>query len=46
LVRQAQMVMKNAEETVRDENDRADVRIRFDRAYASLGPHGDDLKAE
>ncbi|MCU1363918.1 MAG: uncharacterized protein JWM55_1746 [Acidimicrobiaceae bacterium] len=42
LVRQAQMVMKNAEESVRDENDLADVRIRFDRAYASLRPHGDD----
>jgi uncharacterized membrane protein len=43
LMRQADMVMKNAEESVREENDLADVRLRYERAVAALQPHGDAL---
>jgi uncharacterized membrane protein len=40
LIRQAEMVMKSADESVRDENDLADVRTRYDRALVALQPRG------
>jgi uncharacterized membrane protein len=36
LLRQADMVLLNAQETVRDENDLADVKLRYDRALEAL----------
>jgi len=36
LLRQANMVLVDAQETVRDEHDLADVQVRYDRAYEAL----------
>ncbi len=45
LMRQAEMVLKSAEESVRDENDLYDVRVRYDRAFVALHRHGDAIES-
>jgi uncharacterized membrane protein len=44
LMRQAAMVMKSADESVRDDNDLIDVRTRYDRALLALRPHADGVE--
>jgi uncharacterized membrane protein len=42
LMRQADMVLKNAQESIDDENDLADVTIRYERAYEAFKERRDD----
>ncbi|MFZ0768607.1 MAG: DUF2254 domain-containing protein [Acidimicrobiales bacterium] len=42
LMRQADMVLTNAQESVVDENDLADVRVRYERAYEALKERSDN----
>jgi uncharacterized membrane protein len=43
LMRQAEMVMTSANESVSDSNDLADVRLRYDRAVLALRPLSGDV---
>jgi len=46
LLRQAQMIMRNAEESVSDPNDLADVKARFDMIPVSPSPVGGEGRLE